>query len=110
MSPLSDKLSCFWANQSLLFLLNAVCLAEKQQIPIFFNSLWFDPFGARTHNHYTTDAIWKKKKSGQIFIKSKTLTQEMKIQRFKICVNNIQNLKEIPYRMYILVTFYNQYF
>ena len=24
----------FWANQSLLFLLNTVCLAEKQQIPI----------------------------------------------------------------------------
>jgi hypothetical protein len=30
MSPHSDTL----ANQSLLFLLNVVCLAEKQQIPI----------------------------------------------------------------------------
>jgi hypothetical protein len=30
----SDTLSWFRANQSLLFLLNAVCLVEKQQIPI----------------------------------------------------------------------------
>ena len=30
----SDTLSWFWANQSLLFLLNSACLAEKQQIPI----------------------------------------------------------------------------
>ena len=29
-----DTLFWFWANQSLLFLLNAVCLDEKQQIPI----------------------------------------------------------------------------
>jgi hypothetical protein len=34
MLPYSDTLSWFWANQSLFFLLNAVCLAEKQQIPI----------------------------------------------------------------------------
>ena len=34
MSPHSDTLSWFRANQSLLFLLNAACLAEKQQIPI----------------------------------------------------------------------------
>ena len=34
MSLHSDKLFWFWANQSLLFLLNASCLAEKQQIPI----------------------------------------------------------------------------
>jgi hypothetical protein len=34
MSLHSDTLSRFRANQSLLFLLNAVCLAEKQQIPI----------------------------------------------------------------------------
>ena len=34
MSPHLDTLSWFRANQSLLFLLNAVCLAEKQQIPI----------------------------------------------------------------------------
>jgi hypothetical protein len=34
MLPHSDTLSWFWANQSLLFLFNAACLAEKQQIPI----------------------------------------------------------------------------
>jgi hypothetical protein len=34
MSQHSDTLSWFRVNQSLLFLLNAVCLAEKQQIPI----------------------------------------------------------------------------
>ena len=34
MSPASDTLSWFRANQSLLFLLNATCLVEKQQIPI----------------------------------------------------------------------------
>jgi hypothetical protein len=34
MSPHSDTLSWFPANQSLLFLLNAACLAKRQQIPI----------------------------------------------------------------------------
>jgi len=34
MSPYSDTLSWFRANQSLLFLLSAASLAEKQQIPI----------------------------------------------------------------------------
>jgi hypothetical protein len=34
MSPYSDTLSLFWANQSLLFLLNAARLGEKLQIPI----------------------------------------------------------------------------
>jgi len=34
MSLQSDTLSWFRTNQSLFFLLNAVCLAEKQQIPI----------------------------------------------------------------------------
>ena len=34
MSPHSDTLSLFRANQSLLFLLNAAYLAEKQHIPI----------------------------------------------------------------------------
>jgi hypothetical protein len=34
MLPHADTLSWFQANQSLLFLLNAECLAEKQQIPI----------------------------------------------------------------------------
>jgi hypothetical protein len=34
MSPHSDTVSWFRANQSLLFLLNAARLLEKQQIPI----------------------------------------------------------------------------
>ena len=34
MSSHSDTLSWFWANQSVLFLLYAVCLAEKKQILI----------------------------------------------------------------------------
>jgi uncharacterized membrane protein len=34
MSLHSDTLFWFWANQSLLILLIAACLAEKQQIPI----------------------------------------------------------------------------
>ena len=34
MSLHSDTLLWFGANQSLLFLLNTACLAEKQQIPI----------------------------------------------------------------------------
>jgi hypothetical protein len=36
---LSDTLFWFRANQSLLLLVSAVCLAEKQQMPIY--SLWF---------------------------------------------------------------------
>jgi len=42
----------FWfrANQSLLLLLNAACLAEKQQIP--FYSLWFDPIELLENNFY----------------------------------------------------------
>ena len=50
MSLHSDTLSWFRPNQCLLSLslLNATCLAEKQQIQ--FYSLWFDPVGARTHD------------------------------------------------------------
>jgi hypothetical protein len=40
LSPHSDTLSRFQANQSLLFLLNAECLAEKQQIPILYSLVW----------------------------------------------------------------------
>ena len=47
MSPQSDTLSQFWANKSFLFLLNAACLAEKKQMPIY--SFWFDPIGTRSH-------------------------------------------------------------
>ena len=42
MSLHSDTLSWFRANQSLLFLLNAVCLAEMQQIPIVWSLIWTD--------------------------------------------------------------------
>ena len=49
MSLHSDTSFWFRANQSLLFLLNAVCLAEKQQIPIIF-FLWFDPSRAPTQD------------------------------------------------------------
>jgi hypothetical protein len=41
MSPHLDTLSWFRANKSLLFFLTVVCLAKKQQMPIY--SLWFDP-------------------------------------------------------------------
>jgi hypothetical protein len=47
ISLISDTLFWFRAKQSLLLLLNAACLAEKQHIPIY--SPWFDPTGARTH-------------------------------------------------------------
>ena len=48
MSPNSDTLSWFRANQFLPFLLNAACLAEKQHISI--DNLWFYPIGDRTHD------------------------------------------------------------
>jgi len=48
MSLQSDTLFWLRANQSLLFLLNAACLAEKQQIPILQSLVW--PERARTHN------------------------------------------------------------
>ena len=35
-----DKLFWLLANQSLRFLLKAVCLVEKQQIPILMSSVW----------------------------------------------------------------------
>jgi hypothetical protein len=42
MSLHSITLFWFRANQSLLFLLNAACLAEKQQIPILKSLVWPD--------------------------------------------------------------------
>ena len=62
-SPLIDMSP--QSNQSLLFLLNEACLAEKQQIPIL-KFLVLPEQGSnlqiyRTHdqhaNHYTTDTI-----------------------------------------------------
>ena len=38
VAQLGHTLSLFWANQSLLFLINAECLAEKQQNFIVFGS------------------------------------------------------------------------
>ena len=42
MSPHSDTLSWFRVNQSLLFLLNVVCLAERHQIPTLLSLVWPD--------------------------------------------------------------------
>jgi hypothetical protein len=42
MSLHLDTLFWFRANQSLLFLLNAAFLAEKQQIPILYSFVWQD--------------------------------------------------------------------
>jgi hypothetical protein len=65
MSLHSDTLFWFRANQSLLFLLNAACLVEKQHI---YNLIVFvltrpglEPTIYRTRgehaNHYATDAV-----------------------------------------------------
>jgi hypothetical protein len=60
MSPHSDILSWFQANQSLFILLNAAGLAEKQQIPILESLVWphtmYRTRGEHA-NHYTTDAV-----------------------------------------------------
>jgi hypothetical protein len=63
MSPHSDTLSRFRANQSLLFLFNAVCLAEKQHILMLVFGLIrsrLKPTIYHTRgehsNHYTTDS------------------------------------------------------
>ena len=60
----SDTLSWFRANQFLLFLLNAVWLVEKQQIPISvfgLPSLGIEltiyHTGGKQASHYTTDAV-----------------------------------------------------
>ena len=63
MSSHSDTIAWFPANQSLLFLLIAACLAEKQQIPIVYSLVLH--YQARTHdlphsrrarsNHYITN-------------------------------------------------------
>jgi hypothetical protein len=42
MSPHSDTLFWFWANQSLIFPLNAASLVKKQQIPILQSLVWPD--------------------------------------------------------------------
>ena len=62
VTPLGHITSWFWANQSLLFLLNVACLEEKQQIPISvfgLTRLGLDPTIYCTRgehaNHYITD-------------------------------------------------------
>ena len=64
MLPHSDMLSWFRANQSLLFLLNAACLVEKQQIPILVFGLTRSGLKPTIYctqgehaNQYTTDAV-----------------------------------------------------
>ena len=64
VAPLGCTLSWFRANQSLVFLLNAVCLVEKQHIQIFIvfglTRSWLELTVCRTRgqhaNHYTIDA------------------------------------------------------
>jgi hypothetical protein len=64
MSLHSDTSFWFQANQSLLFLLNASCLAEKLQIPILvfgLTRLGLEPTIYRIRgehsNHYATDVV-----------------------------------------------------
>jgi hypothetical protein len=64
MSLQSDTLSWFQANRSLLLLLTAACLVEKQQIPILvfcLTLLGFEltiyPIQSMHTNHYSTDVI-----------------------------------------------------
>ena len=64
MSPHSDTLSWFRVNQSLLFLLNVACLAEKQNsnFTVFcLTRSGLEPTIYLTRgehaNHYTTDAV-----------------------------------------------------
>jgi hypothetical protein len=62
----SATLSWLWDNQSLHFLLNAICLAEKQLIPILVFGLTrprLEPTiscaGGKHANHYTINAVQK---------------------------------------------------
>jgi hypothetical protein len=74
MSPHSDTLSWFRVNHSLFFLLNAACLAEKQQIIFFivfgFTRSGLEPMIHHTRgdhaNHYTIDAVRESKKKSNV--------------------------------------------
>jgi hypothetical protein len=67
MSPHSDILSWFWANQYLFFLFNAACLAEEQQIPNLIvigltrsgleSTIYRTGDEHANHMHYTTDVV-----------------------------------------------------
>ena len=67
MSLHTDTFSWFRANQYLLFLLNDVCLAEKQHIPILKCLVWLD----RDSNSRSTalEAKQNNKKKHTNFIK-----------------------------------------
>ena len=62
-----DTLSWLWANPSLLFLLNAACLAEKQQIPIEWSlvcpACGLNPLSTTLETSMlifnTTDEVWR---------------------------------------------------
>ena len=59
MSIHSDAITWFRVNQSLIFLLNVVCLVEKQQIPMLvfcLNRTVLEPtiYWGKQVNHYTT--------------------------------------------------------
>ena len=64
-TPHSDTFPWFWANQSLLFLLNVPCLAEKQQILILYSLVWPNrssnprstALEAGTLMYFTTDVV-----------------------------------------------------
>ena len=78
MSQHSDTLSWFRVNQSLLFLLNAGCLAEKQQIPILLlyslTRSGFEPTIYPTRgkhaSHNTIDAVnWELYRTSLVILK-----------------------------------------
>ena len=69
----SDTLSCFRANQSLLFLLNAAYFAENQQIPIYTLQIDSNP-------QSTT-------------FEARMLTITPMMQFYNICSNCLQTLK-----------------
>ena len=57
----SDTLSCFRANPSLLFLFNAVCSGEKQQIPILLSIIYYNQLyniSSYRNNYYILFVSW----------------------------------------------------
>ena len=71
----SDTLSWFLANQSLVFLINDVCLTENEAIHINFIACWLDRTWLEhttilelNPNNYTTCAVYVKKKKKHYYI------------------------------------------